>query len=116
MHELGTCTGRRVLPRGSRIGHVENRGFERRSGFQYASLIWYNLDKPFEPCLCEQGLQTKHSNPAQALFSSRMRILLPKKRPIKPRDQGGIVVGHEFNYKEWHYGDRGVDVSRISTD
>ncbi|KAL1637009.1 hypothetical protein SLS58_009535 [Diplodia intermedia] len=77
------------------------------------SLIWYNPVTPFgPPCSCERdpSPSTVHPDPVQVLFPSRMRALLPRMPPIKLGDQGGVIFGHNLNYPEWHYGDRGEPV------
>ncbi|KAL1626919.1 hypothetical protein SLS54_002457 [Diplodia seriata] len=70
------------------------------------SLIWYNPVNPFgPPCLCKQGPHAKHSDPVQTFFPSHMRSILPKKPIVKLGTRGGVIFGHNLNYKEWHYGD-----------
>ena len=70
------------------------------------NIIWYNPDKVFGPCQCNEKARRKDYDPVQVLLHSAFRTILPKVKPVKLKDHGAVVFGQNINYK-WFFPDFG---------
>ncbi|RYP58420.1 hypothetical protein DL769_008959 [Monosporascus sp. CRB-8-3] len=77
------------------------------------NIIWHNPDKIFEPCECTEETQQEHSDFVQVLLPSGFRGNLPKKDPVRLKDQAAVIFGHNMSFK-WYWKDTGHPEEGIS--
>lgn len=70
------------------------------------NMIWYNPDKIFESCQCNEKIQRKHCDRVQVLLPSMLRSILPKVNPVRLEDRGAVVFGQNMSYR-WLFPDVG---------
>jgi nucleoside phosphorylase len=69
-------------------------------------IIWHNPDIVFGPCKCTGVRRGKHSDFVQVLLPSKFGYLVPKKDPVRLKDRGAVIFGHNMDFK-WLWKDTG---------